>query len=239
MSIIYKNHNIKSLWHDDAMVKRIYYEDMIVYSRETDSDQKYDREVASLVADSSETYIITDILFKDLTKYDFEIKGWCGLGATMLFGARNNSANVQSVAMIHSKNGQYQFRIYDGTNVALTLNDTLPHVFTWNGAAKEYRGDGSKFSGTIAPTYAPKVDTSMGLALFGCNTNGTVDNCTLTREIFYFKLWYEGELIADYIPVIDNNGIACFYDKVNDKFWRSSGTGKFKYTEEGIDTYQI
>ena len=51
-------------------------------------------------------------------------------------------------------------------------------------------------------------------------------------KIYDCKLYESGELLRDFIPVLDCDGIACLYDKVTHDFFYNAGTGDF-ITEEG------
>ena len=68
------------------------------------------------------------------------------------------------------------------------------------------------------------------LVLFGVNTSNTI-----TKSVAYIydcKIYDNDVLIRDMIPVLDKNGTACMYDKVNSKFYYNSGTGDFLYGEK-------
>lgn len=228
---------IGSIYNGQFSIKEVRYGQQLVWKKGEGFTTPYNREVESLLAKDTDTYLITDIKIKDLTKYSFEIKGWCGLGATMLFGARDSavSGDTNQVSMIHSANGQYQFRVMSGSNAgSLTINNTLPHIFKWNGNAKTLTIDDVNVTiSSTAKTNAPKIDAKYELALFGCNSGGFVDNTGKDRCIYYFKMWYEDELIADYVPVIDNNGIPCMWDKVSEKLIKCpNAQGKFDFVEK-------
>lgn len=47
-------------------------------------------------------------------------------------------------------------------------------------------------------------------------------------KIYNFKIYDEDTLLRDYIPVLDENNIACLYDTVEGKFYYNQGTGRFK-----------
>lgn len=226
--------NVNSVYSGEVSIGEIYYGEQLVWKKGTGFDSPYDREVEYLLAKDIDTYIVTDITFKDLTKYNFEIKGWCGLGATMLFGCRDSAGtgNTNQVAMLHGANGNYQFRIMDSTSAfSITANDVNPHTFYWTG--NSFIVDGKTYGlSSTAKNKAIQINTAETLALFGCNSGGFCDNMGKDRCIYYFKAWYENELIADYIPVIDNNGIPCFYDNVNEKLVKCSGIGKFSFEEK-------
>lgn len=64
------------------------------------------------------------------------------------------------------------------------------------------------------------------LFLFACNTGGTPDYYSNLR-IYSCKIYDNNILIRDYYPCIDENGVACLYDKVNKEYVYNSGTGEF------------
>lgn len=240
--IIADMHNVNAVHNGLVSISEVYYGETLVWKKGSGFTSPYNREVECLIAKDTNTYIITDIKFKDLTKYAFEIKGWCGLGATMLYGCRDNAGtgNTNQVAMLHGANGNYQMRIMDGTSAfSFTASDTTPHTFYWTGNSYAMDGRTSALS-SAAKSRAEKIDCAEELALFGCNSGGFVDNAGKDRCIYYFKLWYEDELIADYIPVIDNNGIPCMYDNVSEKLIKCSGeNGKFDFKEKENDLGKI
>ena len=46
-------------------------------------------------------------------------------------------------------------------------------------------------------------------------------------RLYYFKLYNDGVLIRNFIPVLDKNGTPCMYDKVTGQFFYNAGTGNF------------
>lgn len=64
--------------------------------------------------------------------------------------------------------------------------------------------------------------------------NGVASNVTygtagvfFTGRIMAFEAWYETGKVADFVPILDEDGIACFYDKVNKQTFTNDGTGQF------------
>lgn len=49
--------------------------------------------------------------------------------------------------------------------------------------------------------------------------------------LYYTKFWLNGELVRDFIPVLDWNDRPCMYDKVTDELFCNQGTGEFLYGE--------
>lgn len=48
-------------------------------------------------------------------------------------------------------------------------------------------------------------------------------------RFYYLKLYDNGILIRDFIPVLDTNDVPCMYDKVSGELFYNKGTGEFLY----------
>ena len=48
-------------------------------------------------------------------------------------------------------------------------------------------------------------------------------------KIYYCKIWDNGTLVRDFIPVLDPRGTPTMYDKKNNVLYYNAGTGKFLY----------
>lgn len=66
------------------------------------------------------------------------------------------------------------------------------------------------------------------LFLFGLNNNGTPASHT-SYKIHYCKIYDNGKLVRDFIPVLDLNNIPCMYDKVTNTIFENNGNGEFLY----------
>ena len=65
------------------------------------------------------------------------------------------------------------------------------------------------------------------LYIFALNNNNSLYSCGYDK-IYSFKIWDNGTLIRDYIPVHNTiTNTAGLYDKVEGKFYPNSGTGSF------------
>ena len=45
-------------------------------------------------------------------------------------------------------------------------------------------------------------------------------------RLYALKLYVDGELILDYIPVLDINNRPCLFDKISNTFFYNQGTGE-------------
>lgn len=74
------------------------------------------------------------------------------------------------------------------------------------------------------------ANVTNSLFLFGHNSGGSVGN-PASVAIDYVKI-YDGEtLVQDFIPVLDNDGVACMFDQVSETLYYNDGTGSFGYEE--------
>jgi len=63
--------------------------------------------------------------------------------------------------------------------------------------------------------------------LFGGYTTDHVVPLQGTLKIFSVKIYDNGTLVRDMIPVLDSNNVPCMYDKVSATFFYNAGTGDF------------
>lgn len=47
-------------------------------------------------------------------------------------------------------------------------------------------------------------------------------------RLYSLKLWANGDLVREFIPVKDSKNVVCLYDKVSGEFFYNAGTGSFK-----------
>ena len=79
-----------------------------------------------------------------------------------------------------------------------------------------------KMSATSVTTFISPAT----LSLFGLNNNGSTISVT-AFAMHYFKVWDNNELVRDYIPAQDENGIGFMFDKVSHVCYLNKGTGEF------------
>lgn len=71
--------------------------------------------------------------------------------------------------------------------------------------------------------------------IFNQNQQDTPETRRGLMKLYYLKMYDNGTLIRDYIPVLDREGTACLYDFVTNKYFYNNGTGEFLYSDE----YQV
>ena len=146
-------------------------------------------------------------------------------GGNWIFGARISGGNSQ-FGFVYSTGGYY-LSAYNTTQTqfATSMNSSEKITVDANKATTTLMSNGKTASVTGA---SGTFSTGYNMVLFGCNTAGTISKGT--GKIYSYQIYDNGTLIRDYIPVLDLNGVACLYDKVNKQFYYNSGTGSFTYS---------
>ncbi|MBO7483572.1 MAG: hypothetical protein J6T55_00395, partial [Alphaproteobacteria bacterium] len=80
-------------------------------------------------------------------------------------------------------------------------------------------------------TASTTSDNNYNMLLFARILAGNVDR-RISGKIYYFKLYDNGVLVRDFIPVLAPDGEACMYDKVTKKLFCNAGTGTFKTNKD-------
>lgn len=71
-------------------------------------------------------------------------------------------------------------------------------------------------------------NTALPIYLFGINSVGTISYSN-NQRVKRITLWRDKVPIADYLPCLDPNGIACIWDNVSSEYMYNDGTGDFAY----------
>ena len=179
----------------------------------------YDAEVEYLK--STGTQWINTLVYPDLSSAKIEIQAVKATGYT-LFGANsymrctgNGGYNVN-----YAYYNQLQFAIYTPTDIS------SPHVFILD--KNEFYVDG-ELKGTA--TISSRV-SSFPICLYGYSTNtqGTATSDRGSHTIYYCKIYNNGVLVRDLIPVRVGSGasaVGYMYDRVTRRLFGNAGTGAF------------
>lgn len=144
------------------------------------------------------------------------------------FGTRANS-RLDYIAGINYNNQNYtQFNTNDAEYFGTSNNfiNAKLKITLYNGYFKiEYIGDDTK---TVEGTFTTRDNFNCLTSLYlGClNNNGNTRYLDQKYRIYSTKIYENNILIKDYIPAIDKfYDKVCLYDKINETFLYSSGTG--------------
>ena len=104
--------------------------------------------------------------------------------------------------------------------------DTSRHVIDFNSSNNKT----IKYDNAEAKTlsYSSNNTTGHSLVLFTNYNNNTNTIGLMSKlRIYSFKIYNDGNLYRNYIPVIDSNGIACMYESILGNFYYNQGSGSF------------
>ena len=71
--------------------------------------------------------------------------------------------------------------------------------------------------------------SKLTMYLMARNNNGLAGNFFKGR-IYGFKIYENNILVVNLIPVLDDNKVPCFYDKISNELLYNKGTGEFNYS---------
>ena len=135
-----------------------------------------------------------------------------------IYGARKAAGQISFGFTHYTAATKYRFDYNNSRQEKTTLSLNTPYIVRQ--AKNECYLDGTK---TQTYTYA-SFTTPCNVTIFAVNTNGTIGGYAKAK-IYYLKIWDNGTLIRDYVPVYNKVlKEAGLYDKVAGKFYYSLGT---------------
>ena len=180
------------------------------------------------IESSGTQYIDTGYLFRNDTRIEMD----CNITVNNVyipspFGVRVSTSGSSSNALFFSSIGANVYYSFGGgervTNNVWVYNIRAQIVAQKNSVAIT-RGEGT----VILSTNAPTTYGTLGLYLFAHNLNGAPWSSTLTTMRLYRCTISEGDtVIHDFLPVEDDNGVACLWDAIAQSYYRNAGTGNF------------
>lgn len=105
----------------------------------------------------------------------------------------------------------------------IKTKDANRHQYTYNNSSHQIIYDGS----VISNRTTVNVNGVVTMRIF----RGPGSNNPAKARIYGYKISniVTQELIRDFIPVLDDSGVPCLYDKVSHTFFYNQGTGTFNY----------
>ena len=174
------------------------YEDAVAEWKPYEQELEY-------IQSTGTQYFDTELVVNKSDTYEYEIdalftsSSWGGTNGYMQF---NSSISLNNRAKIKV--------VYNGaTHVeSIYVNNELVSSTDWS----------NSYSGT---------DVKIGILKMGDANDSWYTSDPQIGKIYSLYVRKNNILIRDYIPVLDWNGVACLYDKVNRKMTYNSGTGLF------------
>ena len=110
-----------------------------------------------------------------------------------------------------------------GSSINISTIVDTPYIFMQD-KEKFYR-DNSLIYTASASTFS--VIKPMLLLAAYTGANGTSIANQAKGRLYYCKIWDNENLVRDFIPVKDENNVACLYEQVESKFYYNAGSGTF------------
>lgn len=152
-----------------------------------------------------------------VTKESFKLSA----GGTWFIGGRQGYLNKAYGYYYNPQQNKFYFAF--GNLMPSTLYTTLYNsIKTIKMGGDGFYVDGIKIISVTNNNFTSPVS----LVLFALNNNGSVISQT-GYNMHYCKIWDNNILVRDFIPVLDNNNIACMYDKISGKFFYNQGAEDF------------
>ena len=192
-------------------------------------DIPYQMVTALISPEGTAPYIMTDLTGLDVTKLSANVKGSVKgtQGSGALLGSRESTTAATRYELC-SFEGMTIWRLYCMSPAfaggSMFPNDGETHVFCMDG------GSLSIDEGEAVSASSVKGSLKYPLFLFATNTaDTTVSNTAGVRTIYSAKFFYEGVLIAQFIPVLDADGTPCMYETVGGRLYYSANDAAFDY----------
>lgn len=149
--------------------------------------------------------------------------GWTYYDSHTLIGADSGNWHSNSMCVSTYGNGSFNYDSSGDEGLAcFTYSRNSIYISSLNKNVFSVNGN------TVKTVTYTSFSTSNTLHI--CNYNeGSGKHEAGNERIYYCKIWENGTLVRDFIPVLDSKGVACMYDKINDAFHYNSGTGTFTY----------
>lgn len=159
------------------------------------------------------TRFVADMEFSNVKSYTYPFGSFGGAQANqLLFVGELDNNNPHKIGTYYKTKYGFSSILAEGRHT-FDLNknvhtvDSTSHTYTYTNFASIYND-----------------------LIFGATTyDGSLRTTATNIKLYSFKIYDNGTLVRDYIPVLDYYGVPCLYDKVEDKFYYNSGTGEFLY----------
>ena len=200
--------DVKGIDISEGSVLSIICGDAVLWERPT-----YKRELQYLESTGTQ-YIDTGVMCTTSTDYEFvgaitetTKTGWI-VGAPTWIGIHKKA---DTVAATQASTGHIYNTV--GVNEIFTIG-----LF----------GNKAYFNGVETGTSIRKKST---LTMFLFAYHHTTDTGSIYSSVRMnsFKMWENGNIVRDFIPVLDFDDVPCMYDKISGQFFYNQGTGEFLY----------
>ena len=145
---------------------------------------------------------------------------------TWFFGARSGYLN-RAFGSYYNPTTKQLYYAFGSVMPSAGYTTLYNSVKTFRAGANGLQIDGNLVVKVTANTFTAPVP----LIIFGLNNNGSYISHTKFR-LHQFKIWDQGVLVRDLVPVLDWNDRPCLYDKVSEELFYNQGTDEFLYGDD-------
>lgn len=183
---------------------------------------------------SGTQYIDTGIIANELTDITADV-GW--IQNDYVIGKRTGGASGMTNALYIGAGDSRSFAICKTGSSSVSF-DSMRITAPSNGRivckTRSWEDDGflmvSYYEGLGVSSLLKRVtslNTTYSQILFGAHIDSTISKgtCRIYRVVYY----QAGSPIADYLPCLDTNGVACMWDNIAQEYVYNGGTGSFEY----------
>lgn len=190
--------------------------------------KKYQKELAYIESTGTQ-WINTEYVPSTNTKVEIKIGGvsdssFVNTSGGWFIGARTGSNN-RGFGTYYNPSGQVLYGAFGNQQTSFSVTKTSFYN-------KEHTivvdKTGLYLDGVKGLSFNNSFEGQYPLYLFTINLAGLLANlCSF--KLYGLKIWQDGALVRDYIPVLDMKNAACLYDKETEQLFYNSGTGEFNY----------
>lgn len=135
------------------------------------------------------------------------------------FGARNGYNSSAFALRLSNSNTNW---MSEYANSSQTYTQTATQRLTI-----DFNKNTVKIGSATGSYSASTFQCNHNLVLFGLNSGGEAMDFAPALRMYSCQIYDNGNLVRDFWPCYDPNGVVCLYDKVQKRYFYNAGSGSF------------
>ena len=177
------------------------------------------------IESSGTQYIDTGFKHNQNTRVVMHVKPTSVTSNAWLFEGRASQGSSMSKGIFFFYSSDKKWNVdYTTTRSAFSGISATDELFI------DYNKNVCTINGVSVTNTAKTFQSTSNLVLLADNSGGTISGY-IKAKLYSCKIYDNGTLIRDYVPAVDQNNVACLYDKVESKYYYNKGSGAFTYGE--------
>lgn len=214
----------KEIYAGNTAITKIYNGTNVVYEKQSGPVQ------LNYLQSSGTQYIDANLPnYENGFKVQFEWSPMSETNNQYIYGAQGNSSARRMNYFSYINSSSFYLGCYKAFYIYyVTTLDTsyIVETSTIRYNSQYATIDGKKTQTSNNMNFGKTTNTPF---IFALNDDGTPTGYA-TIKLKYMKFYDDSDnLLRDFIPVLDANGVACLYDKVSEIYFYNQGTGTFTY----------